>query len=147
MTLRVDLDGRPWLADVGFGASFFLPLRLDVTDDQPDPGGVFRLAPAGDDEMLLTKDGKAEYTFRLTPHALADYEETCRYHQTSPESPFTRSSVCSLPVDRGRVSVSGRLLIITREGERTEQDLEGDDEVRAAYRTYFGIDLETLPAR
>jgi N-hydroxyarylamine O-acetyltransferase len=147
MTLRVDIDGRPWLADVGFGASFMLPLRLDARDDQPDPGGVFRLTPAGEGEMLLTKNGKPEYTFRLAPHVLADYEEMCSYHQTSPESHFTHNSICSLPVDGGRVSVSGRLLIVTRDGERTETELVGDDEVLDAYRRHFGIELDRVPAR
>src|SRR6266700_2545218 len=29
LTLRVDLEQQPWLADVGFGASFLCPLRLE----------------------------------------------------------------------------------------------------------------------
>src|SRR5262252_2687940 len=50
LALIVDLpDGSgPWLADVGFGSHSTYPLRLASGPEQPDPGGLFRLA-AGDD--------------------------------------------------------------------------------------------------
>ena len=45
----------------------------------------------------------------------------------------------------GRVSVSGRLLIQTEHGTRTERRLDSDDELLAAYRDHFGIELSRLP--
>jgi hypothetical protein len=43
------------------------------------------------------------------------------------------------------VSVSGRLLIQTEDGTRTEQLLDGDDALLAAYRDYFGVVLTRVP--
>ena len=45
LCLQVDLDEGPYLADVGFGASFALPLRLDTEVEQEDPNGTFRIVP------------------------------------------------------------------------------------------------------
>jgi N-hydroxyarylamine O-acetyltransferase len=43
------------------------------------------------------------------------------------------------------VSISGRLLIQTQDGNRTEQPLDTDDAVLAAYRDHFGIMLRRVP--
>jgi hypothetical protein len=52
-----------------------------------------------------------------------------------------------LPADAGgRVSISGRLLIQTRDGVRTEHRLDTDDVLLAAYRDHFGIALSRVPA-
>jgi arylamine N-acetyltransferase len=66
--------------------------------------------------------------------------------QTSPRSHFTRSTICSRLTPGGRVSISGRMLIqTTRGGTRTEQQLDTDDAVLAAYREHFGIELSRVP--
>jgi hypothetical protein len=43
------------------------------------------------------------------------------------------------------VSISGRTLIQTRDGTRTEQPIEGDEALLAAYRDHFGVVLSRLP--
>ena len=143
MCLRVDLD-EPWLADVGFGDNFWLPLRLLDRGGQLDDAGNFRIDPVGDHERDLLRDETPQYRFDLTGHELADYRATCLYHQTSPESHFTRNTVCSLPWKGGRVTIRGRTLIVTDGGRRDERTLS-DTELRDAYRNYFGIQLERLP--
>ncbi len=45
----------------------------------------------------------------------------------------------------GRISLSGRTLITTRNGVRTERELADDAAVLAAYCEYFGIDLVRVP--
>jgi arylamine N-acetyltransferase len=44
-----------------------------------------------------------------------------------------------------RVSISGRMLIHTQGGTRTEQQLDTDDALLAAYRDRFGIELSRVP--
>jgi N-hydroxyarylamine O-acetyltransferase len=85
MCLRVELE-EPWLADVGFGDNFRLPLRLNSRDDQVDDAGTFRIVPSGGPELDLLREGEPQYRFDLTPRDLLDYDATCRYHQASPES-------------------------------------------------------------
>jgi N-hydroxyarylamine O-acetyltransferase len=143
MCLRVDLE-QPWLADVGFGDNFRLPLRLDSRDEQVDGAGTFRIVATGEAELDLLRDGAPLYRFDLTPRRLPDFAATCRYHQTSPRSHFTRSTVCSLATPEGRVTVRGRTLIVTSDGRRDERTLT-DRELLEAYRRRFGIELERLP--
>lgn len=64
---------------------------------------------------------------------------------TSPDSHFTRSVVCSWLTDEGRVTLSGRTLVMTVRGERSEVPLATDAEVLDAYREHFGLRLHRLP--
>jgi N-hydroxyarylamine O-acetyltransferase len=100
MALAVTLEER-WLADVGFGDSFRDPLRLDVREVQPESGRALRIDEDGGHHLLLRRDGAGEpwqpqYRFTLQPYEYADYAAMCHFHQTSPDSHFTRQTVCSL---------------------------------------------------
>jgi N-hydroxyarylamine O-acetyltransferase len=145
MTLRVDLD-EPWLTDVGFGRFVSQPVRLDVRGDQHDPAGVVRVEPAPYDDLDVHLNGEPQFRMEQRPRDLDEFAATCWYHQSSPESHFTQSLACSLPTSRGRITLSGRHLITTVDGERTEQELDSDAAVLACYRDAFGIVLDRVPA-
>ena len=139
-------DGSgPWLADVGFGSHSDYPLLLDARDDQDDPAGRFRLADAETGDIDVLRDGKPQYRLETRERSLADCVPTCWWQQTSPQSHFTRSTICSRLTPGGRVSISGRMLIQTQGGTRTEQQLDTDDALLAAYRDHFGIALSRVP--
>jgi N-hydroxyarylamine O-acetyltransferase len=146
MVLRVRLDEpqpQPWLVDVGFGDNHVEPLPFHVGTDKTDPNGNFRLvaAPADSEGAVdLWRDGEAQYHLDLFPHPLSAFEERCRFHQSSPESHFTRNTICSRATPHGRVTLRARTLIVTEDGSRTERDLD-DAELQACYRDTFGIDL------
>lgn len=82
-----------------------------------------------------------QYRFTLQPHALADFDERCRYQQTSPESHFTQKRICSLALPGGRVSLSDLRLITTIDGQRDERMLASEDEYRALLAERFGVVL------
>jgi N-hydroxyarylamine O-acetyltransferase len=146
LALRVDAGGSgPWLADVGFGRHSSYPLRLDSREEQADPGGTFRIAETPDGDLDVIRDGQPQYRLEPRPRSLGDFEPTCWWQQTSPRSHFTRSLVCSLLTEHGRVTLSDRTLIQTTGGHRDERTLTGDAEVLDAYRTWFGIVLDRLP--
>jgi len=139
-------DGSgPWLADVGFGSHSDYPLSLQARDDQDDPAGRFRLAAAAAGDIDVLKDGLPQYRIETRERSLADCVPTCWWHRTSPLSHFTRSTICSRLTPGGRVSISGRMLIQTGFGARTEQQLDTDDQLLGAYRDHFGIVLSRAP--
>ena len=140
-------DGSgPWLADVGFGSHSDYPLLLEVRDDQDDPAGVFRLADAGAGDIDVLKDGQPQYRLERRERTLANCVPTCWWQQTSPRSHFTRSTICSRRTQDGRVSISGRTLIHDPGREpRTEQRIDTDDALLAAYRDHFGVVLSQVP--
>ena len=134
-----------WLADVGFGSHSDYPLLLEAGQDQDDPAGRFRLAGAETGDIDVLKDGKPQYRLETRERSLADCVPTCWWQQTSPLSHFTQSTICSRLTPGGRVSISGRMLIQTQDGIRTEQQLDTDEALLAAYREHFGVVLSRVP--
>ena len=144
MALLVTLEER-WLADVGFGDSFVEPLLLDERAEQKQGSRAFRIEEGSGRLVLLRKeeggDWEPQYRFGLEPHAYADYAEMCHFHQTSPESHFTRGRVCSRLTAEGRVTLSGSRLITTRGGEKVERELADEVECDAALLEHFRISM------
>jgi N-hydroxyarylamine O-acetyltransferase len=146
LALRVDLD-EPWLADVGFGDSFLDPLRLETEEEQPQAGRIYRVrsspTSAGREfavEKLSEETWARKYVFTLQPHELSDFSGMCHYHQTSPESHFTRQRICSMATPEGRVTLADNTLIEKR-GETRQETLLSDEEWRAKLRDLFGVIL------
>jgi N-hydroxyarylamine O-acetyltransferase len=142
LTLLVHLD-EDWLADVGFGDSFRQPLRLQAGLIQEQKWGRYRLERDG--EYWLTQEGNEEwksgYRFTLQPHLLKDFSEMCHYHQTSPESGFTKHRTCSLATSYGRITLSDLRLITTRYGRREERAVADQEEYNVLLFEEFGIRL------
>jgi len=143
MALLVSLHER-WLADVGFGDSFRDPLRLDERGEQTEGVRALRIDEDGGHYLLLRRDGPGEpwqpqYRFTLQPYEYAAYAAMCHFHQTSPDSHFTRQTVCSLATPEGRITLSGMKLISTRGSERNERVLDSEEERAALLRELFGV--------
>ncbi|HEX8502066.1 MAG TPA: arylamine N-acetyltransferase [Pyrinomonadaceae bacterium] len=142
MTLLVKLEER-WLADVGFGDSFVEPLLLDERGEQKQGARSFSVEGEGARLTLLKREAGggwvAEYRFGLTPRVYEDFAEMCRFHQTSPESHFTRGRVCTRLTPEGRVTLSRLRLITTDAGGRRELALAGEEEFDAALGEHFGV--------
>jgi N-hydroxyarylamine O-acetyltransferase len=143
MTLMVTLDQR-WLADVGFGDSFLEPLLLDERGEQLQRTGSYQITATGPHLVLNHRkndeDWRPQYRFTLEPHVYADYEETCLYHQTSPDSHFTKKRICSRATHDGRITLSDMRLITTSgAGQRDERLLETQEEYDRILRQHFGI--------
>ncbi len=145
LLVRLGDGSGPWLSDVGFGAHSVYPLLLRSRQEQADPAGRFRLVDAPDGDLDVVLDGRVSYRFEQRERALADFVPTCWWQQTSPLSHFTRSVICSRLSAQGRVSISGRTLVLTRDGAREERRLGTDDQVLAAYREHFGLALDRVP--
>jgi N-hydroxyarylamine O-acetyltransferase len=103
MVLRVDTGegdtGEAWLADVGFGDHTLHPLRMHDPGPQADPHGIFSVGRTPDGDLDVVRDGISQYRVETRPRRIADFVPTCWWQQTSPESHFRKSLVCTLPVD------------------------------------------------
>ena len=144
MTLLVTLEER-WLADVGFGDSFREPLLLDERGVQTQGERDYKIVAEGESHTLMQreKDGdwKAQHRFTLQPHTYSDYAEMCNYHQTSPDSHFTKGPMCSRATAEGRITLSGMRLITTSKLGRQEVSLANDEEYGQLLREQFGITM------
>jgi N-hydroxyarylamine O-acetyltransferase len=144
LALRVDL-GQPWMADVGFGDSFLDPLRLEIGTEQLQPAGKFRIVEKKGSFHIerIATDGawQQQYSFTLQPRQLEEFAPMCHYHQTSPESPFTRKSLCTKATPAGRITLSDRKLLVTRHGRKEARVLGSDEEWYVMLKKHFGIVL------
>lgn len=144
LTLLVTL-GQRWLVDVGFGDSFREPLLFDEKGEQLQGGRAYWIVGEGNHWLMKQREGggewKAQYRFGLQSYQFADYAAMCHYHQSSPQSHFTRNRLCTLATVSGRITLSDLHFITTAQGSsRQEQLLADESQFAAILKQHFGID-------
>ena len=147
LTLLIQLDDR-YIVDVGLGDSSRLPLRLEEGGEQYGTGQRYRFTQT-DGRWILWSGAENngwydEYSFdaTMTPLALPDFENANRYYQTAPESWFVQGRICSRATEGGRISLTGDTLIVTRNGQREETPINGEQAFVRALSEHFGIQIE-----
>lgn len=132
MMLRVEMDGVPWLVDVGFGSVVpTAPLRLDTEEPQETDHDTFRVFPYGTDLLLqVCRDGTwlPVYLMSREPVHDADYEAANWYTSTHPASAFRHDLAVARATPEARCALSGSRLTIRRPGrepERRQLDADG----------------------
>jgi len=144
MLLKVELD-EPWLVDVGFGDSFVDPIVFHAGGADQVNGHRYVVMQGDDGWQLLREDDKGRvplYAFRDVPHQLSEYRDMCAFHQTSPESHFTTSWICSRATLDGRITLANMRLIVTHGSEREETQLSSEDELRRCLTDLLGVELD-----
>ncbi|MDP2038071.1 MAG: arylamine N-acetyltransferase [Ignavibacteria bacterium] len=142
MALMVSFSER-WLVDVGFGDSFQQPLLIDSREVQLQGERSYQIIEDGENLILMERknegEWKAQYRFYLHPCELGDFDEMCRYHQTSPQSTFTQKRLCSIAKPNGRTTLSDMRLIETIGEDKRERILADETEYKATLEKEFEI--------
>ncbi|MEV4314089.1 arylamine N-acetyltransferase [Actinocrispum sp. NPDC049592] len=146
LALRVRLD-EPWLVDVGFGRFSMAPLRFATDVVQEDRAGRFSLRDAAHGDVDVLHDGVVAYRLENRPRDLEEFQAMAWFQTNSPDVHFTHGPTCSRATPAGRITLARDRLIETVGDERTERRLDGAEEILAAYREYFGIDLDRVPSQ
>jgi N-hydroxyarylamine O-acetyltransferase len=153
MLMRVEIDGTPWLADVGFGGTTLTgPLRLEAGMPQPTPLETFRLADASHGALDLevqTGDGWAKaYRFDLQRAEWIDYEVANWYTSTWPQSHFVNQLIVCLALPQGRLALRNHHLVERAADGRLvrEQMLESADRLAACLVERFGLPAAEIDA-
>lgn len=150
MVSRVMLNGRPWLADVGFGAAApTAPLAIDDPDPQPTVHEAYRIrhshAGGADEwlvEALLGDSWKAMYIFDDVPQQPIDIAVANWYTSTHPSSHFRHQLIVARADDMARYVLRDNRLTVRSTDGRVEQSYLTADEIEAALG-----DLFLLPVR
>jgi N-hydroxyarylamine O-acetyltransferase len=146
MLLRVEADGRQWLADVGFGIlTLTAPLLLDPGKEQQTPHEPFRLVGADPDLRVQAFAGgvwRTLYRFDLAPQHETDRAAMNHYLSTHPASRFVGALMVARALPGRRIGLSGRRLSehVTG-GASTRREIGSPAELADLLDAMFGIDL------
>jgi len=146
LMVRIPNESTRWLVDVGWGDTFTQPLDIHNPEWQEQGLRAYRLEPFRDGYQLWQRGYgekiERQYYFDLIPHQFpAEYEAACRYHQTSPQSVFTRNRIISRLTEDGRISLDNDRLIIAAHGQRQEAPLQNEEEFHELLKRHFDIVL------
>lgn len=146
MILTLEINGVPYLADVGFGGlTLTAPLRLRSGLEQETPHEKFRIT--GDEpnfvlEAQIGQDWRPLYAFDLTSMIEADFEAANFFASTHPEARFRNHLVAARTEKGKRFNLLDNRLTIHSTGQDREQRLiEGLEELRTVLAETFGLAL------
>jgi N-hydroxyarylamine O-acetyltransferase len=150
MLMRVDLDGQPYIADVGFGGlTLTAPLRLEAETEQSTPHEPFRLKAHRDEFILqarLAEDWKSLYSFSLQEQLLPDYEMANWYVSCHPQSRFVTRLIAARPTrDRRYALLNNELAVHFPDGTTERRTLRTASELREALKEQIGLNLPSAP--
>ncbi|NXB49125.1 ARY1 protein, partial [Leucopsar rothschildi] len=169
LVVKVVIDGKAYVVDGGFGVSYQMwqPMELVSGKDQPQAPGVFRFTEKNgvwylektrrkqyipnqsfsNSDLLEKKECRNIYMFSLEPRTVEDFRFQCTYLQTSPDSLFTKKSICTLQTTEGFRALIGWTLTETTYNYKENMDLVEfvtleDEEVEKTLKEKFNITLE-----
>jgi N-hydroxyarylamine O-acetyltransferase len=142
MLLEVHLDGRAYIADVGFGGNCPTRSIPFVLGDYPSRHGTLRLRDDGDAHYALDLDGyDTLYWFTREEQYPIDYELGNHYTSTHPGSYFVTSPRLALITDDGyRGYTDGQLTVRGAGGVVSRTAIPADHFVDML-ATSFGLEL------
>ena len=142
----VIIEGKPWIADVGFGAGTPrtpIPLEMDCPtshDGQTvrllnsDPWGIMLQELINDEWINL-------YSFDLGHVCQSDIEYGNHFTATHPSSLFVFARVAALPVERGVLTLFNNTVKPSRAGRDEAVELEDGKPYLDALKNHFGVEL------
>lgn len=146
MVLRVDLDGRPWLADVGFGGTgLTAPLALDTDAAQGPASEPRRLFPDGRHLVHQVEFGGTwhdVYRFTLDEALPIDFEVANWFTSTHPNSRFRNNLIVSRVDGARRLAVFNAEFIVRHaDGSAQKTPIGSPDDLLALLREEFGLEF------
>jgi N-hydroxyarylamine O-acetyltransferase len=144
MVLRVEVERRSWLADVGFGGEGPLePVPLDGRISE-QPGDSYRIAFEPDEAVVLCRrvagDWRDLYAFTLRPAFHVDYEVAHHFTSTHPRSPFVNTLTIQRTDDGVRYVLRGRSYTERRGEDEVRRELS-DDEVVVVIKEKLNLEV------
>ena len=145
LVLRLDIDGAPWIADVGLGDGIFEPIPLQE-GTFAQYGRSYRLERLGPQEWRFHNRAGGmppSFDFFDRPADETLLDSTCTLLQDDPESMFRQNLVCQrMAVDGGHMLL-GRVLT-SHDSSQPGRLLQSADELHDVLTGTFGIRVPDL---
>lgn len=132
IAVRVLIDGRPWLSDVGFGRTAFRgPVALDVREPQASAGHRFLVGERGG-ELVISTGGavsaepgawEAQYLLDPRPVHRIDCEQLGLWVATDDRAVVRQQVIALRTLLHGRRAIRGGRLVIEEPGRSVDRPL------------------------
>lgn len=148
MVARITVDGRYWLADVGFGGDGLLdPIAFEADGPVTTQGAwTFRLdAEDGTFVLRTTRRGRWAdlYAFDLQPQLPIDYLVANHFTSTWPGSPFVSQVTAQRTGPHERLVLRGSVLTIERPTGEERESVADPDRLLEVLADRFGLVFPT----
>lgn len=143
LAILAKIGDEEFLVDVGFGDFAVEPLKFALSVEQSDDNGTFLIRKFDNEYYeVVKKDGESwqsEYIFKDISRKLSEFTEMCNFHQTSPDSHFTRGKLCSIMLENGRKTLTDKKFIETKNGVKSEIEVNSGEEFYQILESEYGI--------
>lgn len=144
--LRVTIEGRPWLADVGFGSAVPTePLRLDEERPQETRFETYRVRRLGPQRLLqalVDGEWRPVYSIASEPWLDSHYEMANWYTSTHAASHFRHRLIVARTTREARhVLANGKLTIRRPDGSMEKSFLDAE-QILEVLDSIFGLPVE-----
>lgn len=142
----VELNGRTWLADVGFGGPGLVdPIPFEAGYEGEQYGRKVRLRQDADWGLMLEDffEGSWRTMYAIPDEKVVDPDVLSGNHfcATHPDSIFRQNLFCSLPSKDGRVTIWNRSVHIHTAAGREEKIMHGAPEIAWVFRELLRMPL------
>lgn len=143
LALIVTVDGREWLADVGFGGTLAAPIPLGVGMHAQAPFTVGLVEAEGYWRFEERYAGGDAFSFDFLSAAADEalLARQCDWLQSDPESIFVQNLVVQQRQGGMHLTLRGRVLLERGVAGETKRELASADEFVEVLRHRFGLDL------
>jgi N-hydroxyarylamine O-acetyltransferase len=146
MVVRVRLDGRPWMVDVGFGATVPpAPLAMDSEEPQPTRHETYRIIRHGDVwqvAALIEGEWRTLYRIEDTLPPAIDYEVGNWYTSAHPDSHFRHQLIAARTTAEARYGLRDNRLTTRLTDGRIDRRYLTADEIERTLAEIFLLPVQ-----
>lgn len=146
MVVRVRVGGRPWLVDVGFGATVPpAPLAMDSEEPQPTRHETYRIVRHGDVWQvgaLIESEWRTLYRIEDTPPPAIDYEIGNLYTSAHPDSHFRHQLIAARTTAEARYGLRDNRLTTRLTDGRIDRRYLTADEIERTLAEIFLLPVQ-----
>lgn len=141
----VKLGGFEYLTDVGFGDFAYAPIKIELDVEQCDMTNKYKVKSYDDGYLQINRldgtDMVPEYIFKNQRREYQEFANMCTYHQTNPDSHFTRNKLISLATIDGRKTLTDKKFKVTRGSTVIETPIKTEAEFERYLWSEFAIKM------
>ena len=130
--LLVNIDNEKYIADVGFKDNYLYPIKMVPNLIQENYKNKYKINKIDNDKYQLNKIVDDEeivlYTFTTEEKRLSDFEERCKYFETTENTYFTNNPFSAIERENGKIFITDKKLTITKDDKTETKEIKSKDE-------------------